>query len=155
MSRRQCQRHISTIGSSNNASAARVDPGILLQTLETFNMVQHVFSAPVLVHPLHVAHTIARTTSHVWNEDRETIQCQVLDQGHREPCEIRPLLSLRPSVNIFDQRSRTLVTEFWGGEIESCRNLQSVKRCIAGIFAGRKILIRNAKDLFACETCCR
>src|SRR5205823_10794065 len=90
------------IGSADNASAARVYPRIFLQTLETLDMVQYVFAAPVFVYPLHVADSVACTASYIWNEDCETVQRQVLDQGHREPGEIRPLLSLRSSVNVFD-----------------------------------------------------
>src|SRR5207249_10691807 len=107
-------------------------------------MVQYVFAAPVFVYPLHVADSVACTASYIWNEDCETVQRQVLDQGHRETGEIRPLLSLRSSVNVFDMRSGSLVSELWRGEIESCRNSQYVKRCIAGVFSGREVLVWNA-----------
>src|SRR5713101_1300361 len=154
MSRCQGQGHVSSIRSSDNTSAFGIDPRIFLQAFETLDVVENVFSAPVLVHPLHVTHTIPSASPNVRNKDRESIKGQVLDERHREPCKIWPLLSLGTPMNILDKRSRTLVSEFGRRQVEPSRNSQSVKRSVAGIFASGKILVRNAQDPFAGKTLC-
>src|SRR5713226_1715200 len=115
-------------------------------------MVENVFSTPVLVNPLHVTHTIPSASPNVRNKDRESIKGQVLDERHREPCKIWPLLPLGTTMNILDKRSRTLVSKLGRRQVEPSRNSQSVKRSIAGIFASRKILVRNTQDPFAGKT---
>src|SRR2546425_1462730 len=152
MSRCQGQDHVSSIGPSHNTSALGIDPRVFLQAFETLNVVENVFSAPVLVDPLHVTHAISGAASNVRNKDRESIESQVLDERHREPGKIWPLLSLGTPMNVLDERSRTRVSEFGRRQVEPSRNSQSVKRSVAGIFASREILVRNAQDLFAGKT---
>src|SRR3989442_9183158 len=117
-------------------------------------MVENVFSAPVLVDPLHVTHAVPGASPNVRNKDREAIKGQVLDERHREPGKIWPLLSLRTPMNVLDERSWTLVTQPRRWEIEPSGNSQSVKRSVASIFASGKIVIRNPQNLFAGETLC-
>src|SRR5260370_19069933 len=152
MSRCKGQDQVPTVRSSDNSSALGIDPRVFLQAFETLDVVENVFSAPVLVDPLHVTHTIPSASPNVRNKDRESIESQVLDERHREPGKIWPLLSLGTPMNILDKRSRTLVSEFGRRQIEPSRNSQSVKRSVAGIFPSRKILIRNAQDPFVCKT---
>src|SRR2546425_5363620 len=152
MSRCQGQGHVSSVGPSHNTSALGIDPRVFLQAFETLNMVENVLSAPVLVDPLHVTHPISSASSNVRNKDRESIESQVLDERHREPGKIWPLLSLRTPMNVLDKRSRTLVLEFGRRQVEPSRNSQSVKRSVAGMFASRKILDWQAQDPFAGKT---
>src|SRR2546428_2292586 len=118
-------------------------------------MVEDVFSAPVLVDPLHVTHAVPGAPPDVRDKDRESIKGQVLDERHREPGKIWPLLPLRTPMNVLDKRSGTFVSKFGRRQVEPRGNSQSVKRSVAGIFASRKILIRNAQDFFAGKTLCR
>src|SRR6266852_7082520 len=134
MPRCKRQGHVSSVGSSYNTSSARVNPRVLLQKFETLNVVQYIFSAPVLVDPLHVTHTIPSASPNVRNKDRESVKGQVLDERHREPGEIWPLLSLRTPMNVLDKRSRTLVSEVGRRQVQPSRNSQSVKRSVARIF---------------------
>src|SRR5260370_25485005 len=152
MSRCKGQGHVSSVRSSDNSSAFGIDPRVFLEAFETLDVVENVFSAPVLVDPLHVTHTIPSASPNVRNKDRESIKSQVLDERHREPGKIWPLLSLRTLMDVLDKRSRTLVSEFGRRQVEPSRNSQSVKRSVAGIFASRKIFVRNAQDLFAGKT---
>src|SRR2546425_2497387 len=99
MSRCQGQGHVSSVGPSDNTSAFGIDPRVFLQSFETFNMVENVFSAPVLVYPLHVSHSVSGAASNVRNKNRESIESQVLDERHRKPGEVRPLLSLGTPMN--------------------------------------------------------
>src|SRR3989442_1616007 len=105
MSRCQGQGHVSSVRPSDNTSSAGVNPRVFLQAFETLDVVENVFSAPVLIDPLHVTHPISGASSNVRNKDRESINGQVLDERHREPCEIWPLLSLGTPMNILDERS--------------------------------------------------
>src|SRR5437660_6104054 len=111
MSRCQGQGHVSSVGSSNNTSSVGVNSRVLLQAFETLNVVENVFSAPVLVYPLHVTHAVPGASSNVRNKDRESIKRQVLDERHREPGEIWSLLSLRATMNVLDERSWTPESE--------------------------------------------
>src|SRR5438445_2960458 len=128
MSRCQGQGHVSSVGSSNNTSSVGVNSRVLLQAFETLNVVENVFSAPVLVYPLHVTHAVSGASSNVGNKDRKPVESQVLDERHREQREIWPILSLWTPVNVLDKGSRTLVSEFGRRQVEPSRNSSSVKR---------------------------
>ena len=118
-------------------------------------MVKNVFPAPVLVNPLHVTHAVPSASPNIWNKNCEPIKGEILNERHREPGKIWPLLSLRTPMDILNQRSRTLVSESGRRQVEPSRNSQSVKRSVASIFASGKILIRNAQNLLAGKTLCR
>src|SRR2546422_2182108 len=112
MSRCKGQGHVSSVGPSDNTSAFGVDPRVFFEAFETFDVVENVFSTPVLVNPLHVTHAIPGASPNVRDKHGESIEGQKLDERHREPSKIRPLLSLGTPMNVLDQRSRTLVSEF-------------------------------------------
>src|SRR5207245_5340913 len=80
--RSQSQSHEATIGSSHNSSPFGIDPRILLYMFQAFKMVLDVVPTPIPINELHVSHTITGASADVGNEDRESVQRQVLDQRH-------------------------------------------------------------------------
>src|SRR5437667_7526282 len=112
MSRCQGQGHVSSVGSSNNTSSVGVNSRVLLQAFETLNVVENVFSAPVLVYPLHVTHAVSGASSNVGNKDRKPVESQVLDEQHRELSKIWPLLTMSTPMNVHNQWPRPRVPTF-------------------------------------------
>src|SRR5437879_4847259 len=143
--RSQSQSHEATIGSSHNSSPFGIDPRILLHMFQAFEMVPDVVPTPIPINELHVSHTITGASTDVRDEDRESVQRQVLDQRHREPGEIRSLLPLRPAMNILNKWARTLVSKLGRWKIESSRDPQSVPSSITRIFPRGKIVRGNTQ----------
>src|SRR2546422_7070340 len=108
--------------------------------------------SPISIDLFHVLVTIAGAASAVRDESCNPVQGQELDEWHGEPCEVRPLLSLGPAMNVLDERSRTVVTKLFGRKVESGRDSQSVERCVTRIFSLREVLFRDAQDSFVRET---
>ena len=100
------------------------------------DVVEAVLPAPIAVHPLGIAQAIADAPAHVWHENRETVESQKLNEWHREPGKIGPLLALGTAVDIVDQGPLAGVAEDRGREIKPGRNSQAVKRGKRGILAG-------------------
>ncbi len=102
---RQRQRHVATVRTADDAGTTRVHSLVVRQHLgHRMHVVEPVLATPVMVDALHVVHPVARRAPHVGHEDREALERERLDERHREPREVRPLLALWPSVHVVDER---------------------------------------------------
>ncbi len=143
----QGQGHVSAVGTPNNGGPLHVHAFVLRQKfLHRVDVVQTVLPAPIAVDMFGVREPIAGGAAHVGHEDGKAAQGEELNQRHREPGKVGALLPLRPAVDVIHHRTRALVG--FGGQVEPCRDAQTVKRRKRGVFALRKRLFGNAEHSF-------
>ena len=79
------------------------------------HVVEAVEAAPVAVDALHVVEPVPGRAARVGDEDREALEREGLDERHREPREVRPLLALRAAVDVVDEGPGPFVPELGDG----------------------------------------
>src|SRR5262245_37238899 len=99
------------------------------------NMVKPIPSAPVAVNVFGVGESVTSGAAHVWNKNCESAQRKVLNQWHRKPGEIGPLLALRPPMDVIGNRARSFKAEPFRGEIQSGGDAQPIMRNERQVFA--------------------
>ena len=92
------------------------------------DVVEAVLSTPVAIDAARVPEAVPGRAAHVGDEDGEALEREDLDQRHREPREVRALLTLRPAVHVVHERARPVVAELRRRQIEARRDTQSVVR---------------------------
>src|SRR5688500_17073601 len=103
------------------------------------DMIEPVVATPISIYTLGVAQSISCAAAGVGDEYGETIEGEELDEGHREPGEVRPLLSLWAAVDVVHQGAAAFETKLLRRHIESGRYAQAVMACEGGIFTARQL----------------
>ena len=143
------QRHVTAVGAADYADAAGVEPRVIGQALQPGHVIQPVGAAPVTVDALGVVQAVPGAAPHVGHEDGQSFQGEELDERHREPGEIGPLLALGTAVNVDHKRPWALVTQLRRGQIEPRGDVQPVVRGEAGILAAGQQVLRDAEHAVA------
>ena len=144
------QRHVAAVRAADHAGALDVDAVVFRQNLlHREHVVEPVLAAPVAVDALRVVERRSPSSRGRSGRTRRSPQREDLDQRHREPREVGALLALRAAVDVVDERPRSLVAERVGGEVEACRDAQSVVRVEGRILAGGEQLRREPERAFA------
>ena len=139
VARRQRQRHVAAVRAADDTGARRVHPRVVRQHLgHRMNMVEPVEPAPVAVDPLRVVEAVAGRAARVRHEHGEPLERQELDQRHREPREVRPLLALRSAVDVVHERPRPVEAELGRRQVQPRRYAQPVVRLERGVLAGAR-----------------
>ena len=106
----QREGHEPAIAAPHHTEPVQVEPTVATKRLDACDMVESVGTTPVPIDLLGVRQPVAGRPAHVRNEDGESAEREQLDERHREPGEVGPLLALRPSVDVVDHRERTRMT---------------------------------------------
>src|SRR5262249_1106201 len=130
------QRHVPAIRPAHHADPAGVDAWVTAQVFDAGDVVKSILAAPVAVDARHVVLAVAGRAANVRYEYGEPAQRQVLNERHREPREVRPLLALWTAMDVVHDRTRPDESQLFRRQVETRRDAESIvareRRILAG-----------------------